>query len=59
MISLGVKTIDGGTKTINAQDLELLRGGVRGAVCLPGEAGYDEARAIWNAMIERRPGLVV
>ena len=46
-------------KTINAKDLESLRGEVRGAVCLPGEAGYDEARAIWNAMIDRRPGLVV
>jgi FAD/FMN-containing dehydrogenase len=59
MVGLSLKTLDGGTKTINAKDLESLRGEMRGAVCLPGEAGYDEARAIWNAMIDRRPGLVL
>ena len=59
MVSLSLKTLDGGTKTIDAEDLESLRGGVRGTVCLPGEAGYDAASAIWNAMIDRRPGLVV
>jgi FAD/FMN-containing dehydrogenase len=30
-----------------------------GSVHLPGEAAYDEACRIWNAMIERRPRLVV
>jgi FAD/FMN-containing dehydrogenase len=59
MVGLSLKTLDGGTKTIDAEDLESLRGGVQGAVCLPGEAGYDEARAIWNAMIDRRPSLVL
>ena len=36
-----------------------LRGKLRGTAALPGEDGYDAARTIWNAMIDRRPALVV
>jgi len=33
--------------------------GVRGAVLRPGDQGYDDARAIWNGLIDRRPALIV
>jgi FAD/FMN-containing dehydrogenase len=36
-----------------------LRSRLRGQLLLPGEPGYDDARSLWNAMIDRRPSLVI
>ena len=36
----------------------LLHRRFKGGLLRPGESGYDDARAIWNGMVARRPGLL-
>ncbi len=45
------------TRIIPAGVATTLRGKMRGPVVLPGDEGYDAARTIWNAMIDRSPAL--
>src|SRR5690348_2923620 len=40
-------------------ELLTLRNDLHGQLCLQGETGYDEARSIWNAMVDRLPDIVV
>jgi FAD/FMN-containing dehydrogenase len=39
--------------------LDEFKSSLRGNFLRPGDEGYDEARAVWNAMIDRRPSLIV
>lgn len=36
-----------------------LKGKIKGEVVLSGDAQFDEVRKIWNAMIDRRPAIIV
>jgi len=38
---------------------EELKGIIKGSVLGPDDRGYEEARQIWNAMIDRRPAVIV
>jgi FAD/FMN-containing dehydrogenase len=46
-------------EALSAETVGPLRDKLRGALCTPGEPGYEEARTLWNAMIDRHPGAVV
>ena len=59
MSGIAVKTHDGKAVELSTEALAALRGGLRGTLCLPGDAGYDEARTLWNAMIDKKPAALV
>ena len=42
-----------------APDLTRFREAFGGEVITPNDAGYDDARRVWNAMIDKRPAVVV
>jgi FAD/FMN-containing dehydrogenase len=44
---------------VTGEEIAALATTLRGRACQQGDPGFDEARTIWNAMIDRRPGLVV
>ena len=41
--------------TVGVNEIDQLQGSLRGSLLLPGKPHYDEARTIWNAMIDKRP----
>jgi hypothetical protein len=57
--ALVVADLDGGAVHLTAGELDGLRAGLDGSVLLAGDAGWDEAVEIWNAMAATVPALVV
>ena len=44
---------------LQATKVKELKGNVRGKVLLPSDDGYESARKIWNATIDKHPALIV
>jgi FAD/FMN-containing dehydrogenase len=45
-------------RQVEETDVTALRERLRGELLRPGDAGYEQARALWNGAIDRRPGLI-
>jgi hypothetical protein len=59
MIDLRVTTLVGGEAVLGGQSVDAFAKRLRGGLLRPGDAGYDEARTVWNGTTDRRPGVIV
>ncbi len=50
---------DGSAVSIDLSAIEALSGTLGGSILTASSDGYDEARVFWNAMIDKRPGMIV
>ena len=57
-MNIAIRTLSGRDVVVPDDALEQLRNSLHGRLLTSGVAGYDSARAIWNAMIDRRPALI-
>jgi FAD/FMN-containing dehydrogenase len=57
-MAVKARTGEGVEVELAQNSLEDLRNNLRGDLLLPGDSGYDTARSIWNAMIDRRPAVI-
>ena len=58
-MSFEVMSLDGTKCTLDSKDLDELQARMRGQILTPANAEYDATRRIWNAMIDKRPALIV
>ncbi|MER9405081.1 FAD-binding oxidoreductase [Mesorhizobium caraganae] len=59
MNSMSLTTLERGKTTVDAAVVEALSAQLRGTLLQAGDTAYDEARTVWNATVDRRPGLIV
>ena len=57
-MTIEIKGMDGAAVAITPEALGAFKAAFKGQVLAPGEAAYEETRQVWNAMIDRRPGLI-
>lgn len=54
-----LRTLNDTSVTIADETLAAFKSSLAGLVLMPADEGYDDARRVWNSLIDRRPGLVV
>ncbi|MCM0673843.1 FAD-binding oxidoreductase [Micromonospora phytophila] len=59
MAETQLRTLSGQVGIVAGTDVAALRDRLRGTLVGPEDPGYDDARAVWNGLVDRRPGLVL
>ena len=58
MVDLLAATLTGMDTLVSDEQIDELRASLRGDLLQPDHPDYDQARRVWNAMIDRRPALI-
>lgn len=59
MTDLTFTTLEGSSRTVDRGDVDALAAQLDGVLLTAESDGYDDARSLWNAMIDRRPTAIV
>lgn len=59
MVELRIATLTGPDTVLQEAAIEEFRASLGGELIFPGDPAYDQARTIWNAMIDKHPALIV
>ncbi|MCE5972382.1 FAD-binding oxidoreductase [Sinirhodobacter sp. WL0062] len=54
-----LKSLQGTIQTVDEAAVAALASALRGGVFTDGSPEYDEGRSLWNAMVDRKPGIVI
>jgi FAD/FMN-containing dehydrogenase len=57
--SVVLQTRHGSPLHVESATLSALEAGLEGQLLRESDTGYDQARTVWNAMIDRRPALII
>ncbi|WP_242929130.1 FAD-binding oxidoreductase [Pontibacter vulgaris] len=59
MSTYSISRLNGSTIELAEEEVNEFSKSIRGEMLTPGSPEYDKVRAIWNGMIDRKPGLIV
>src|SRR5918998_3205647 len=58
MAELHIVTLTGADAALGESVVERFGSGLRGELLRPSDPGYDEARRVWNGLIDKHPALI-
>lgn len=59
MPDITITSTNGSPASIASESVESFRSGLRGTLITPDSPDYDTARTLWNAMVDKRPAMIV